>query len=119
MEILGLVFAGTATPHRVAMASFLSDVLGLARVEDPTAGPDMFALPDGSSVAVADEREEGGGTSRTIGLLVRDASQARDELAAAGLATGDVQANEEFRYVHFTAPDGELYELVERRAPRP
>ena len=33
MEILGLVFAGTATPQRAAMASFVEQTLGLRRVD--------------------------------------------------------------------------------------
>ena len=39
---------------------------------------------------------------------------ATDELRAAGVDVDDeIAANERFRYVHFRAPDGRLYELVE------
>ncbi|HEX4697785.1 MAG TPA: VOC family protein [Actinomycetes bacterium] len=115
MEILGLVFAGTATPHRAAMAAFARDVLGLAPDDAGTPYADIFTLPDGSGFAVSDEREPGGGTSRTIGFLVADLGAAVAELAAAGV---DVQApagNDSYRYAHVVAPDGALYELVERR----
>jgi glyoxylase I family protein len=116
MEILGLVFLGSATPHREAMTAFVQDTLGLSRVDAGTTEADMFALPDGSAFAVSDEREEGGATSRTAGLLVADLDVAIGELRAAGVAVDDPQQNDRYRYAHFVAPDGELYELVEERA---
>lgn len=115
MEILGLVFAGTATPHRAAMAAFVGDVLGLPEVNAGTPYADMFALPDGSSLAVSDEREDGDGTSRTVGLRVADLDVAVAELRAAGTDVDEPQGNDRYRYAHFMAPDGELWELVEER----
>ena len=115
MEILGLVFLGSATPHRKAMTAFVEGTLGLTRVEAGTTEADMFTLPDGSGFAVSDEREEGGPTSRTVGLLVADLDTAVAELRAAGVAVDDPQQNDRYRYAHFVAPDGELYELVEER----
>ena len=115
MQILGLVFAGTATPHRPAMTAFVDETLGLARVDAGTTEADMFALPDGSGFAVSDEREEGGGTSRTVGLLVADLDIAVAELRTAGVGVDDPRQNDRYRYAHFVAPDGDLYELVEER----
>jgi catechol 2,3-dioxygenase-like lactoylglutathione lyase family enzyme len=115
MEILGLVFAGTATPHRAAMAGFARDVLGLAPDDAGTPYADMFTLPDGSGFAVSDEREPGRGTSRTIGFLVADLDAAVAELAAAGVDVEAPAGNDSYRYAHVVAPDGALYELVERR----
>jgi len=46
--------------------------------------------------------------------LVADLDEAIAELAAAGVATDAPAENARERYVHFTAPDGHLYELVER-----
>lgn len=115
MEILGLVFAGTATERRPEMAAFLADVLGLERVEVGGVEADLFALPDGSAFAVADPREMGD-TSRTIGLRVADLDAAARELRAAGVEVDEeFGANERWRYLHFRAPDGRLYELVEER----
>lgn len=111
MDILGLVFAGTATHHRSEMARFVELTLGLHRLEE--AGADMFVLPDGTRFAVADEREEGRGTSRTIGFLVSDLDVAVAELRAAGVEVDEPAENKRHRYAHFTAPDGELYELVQ------
>lgn len=116
MEILGLVFAGTATPHRVAMTTFVEQTLGLRRVDAGTADADMFALPDGSGFAVSDERQDGGGTSRTVGLQVADLDAAIAELRAADVDVDEPGENERYRYAHFIAPDGDLYELVQELA---
>jgi len=113
MDILGLVFAGTATPHRPAMTALLADVLGLARVADPGMDADVFDLPDGSRFGVADEREPGRGRSRTIGFLVADLDVAVRDLRAAGVDVDDPQQTDRQRYAHFVAPDGGLYELVQ------
>jgi catechol 2,3-dioxygenase-like lactoylglutathione lyase family enzyme len=114
MRILGLVFAGTATDDRAAMATFVRDTLGLAPVELGGVSADMFALPDGSTFAVSGPRG-GGETSRTIGLLVEDLDEAVAELSAAGVEISEPAENDRLRYAHFCAPDGKLYELVERR----
>jgi len=116
VEILGLVFAGTATDRRTAMADFIEATLGLRRVvEADVLDSDMFALPDGARFAVADEREEGGGTSRTIGFLVADLGSAVAELRAVGVEVDEPAQSDRHRYAHFRAPDGELYELVQER----
>ena len=113
MEVLGLVFAGSATPHRAAMTALVADVLGLARVADPGMDADLFDLPDGARFGVADEREPGGGTSRTIGFLVADLDDAVRALREAGVEVDDPGRTDRQRYVHFVAPDGGLYELVQ------
>jgi glyoxylase I family protein len=114
VEILGLVFAGTATARRPAMARFVADVLGLEPIAG--AGADFFAMPDGTTFAVAGPRD-GGEESRTIGFLVADLDGAIAELRAAGVEVGDPAGNERQRYAHFHAPDGKRYELVEESAP--
>jgi glyoxylase I family protein len=54
------------------------------------------------------------GAERTVGFLVDDLDAAVEELRAAGIETDDeVSVNERWRYLHFRAPDGQLYELVE------
>ena len=115
MIVRGIVFAGTATPARAEMGAFLRDVLGLlpARVDGVEA--DLFDLPDGSTFAVASPQGMGA-TGRSLGFLVDDLDQAVAELAGAGVAVdAEVSGNERQRYVHFTAPDGHVYELVQRR----
>ena len=52
-----------------------------------------------------------------MGFLVKDLDAACAELRAAEVEVDDsIAANERFRYVHFRAPDGKLYELVEARS---
>ena len=115
MRIRGLVFAGSATERRREMAAFAEDVLGMPPAEDPGVEADLFELPDGSRFAVADPRGMGD-TSRTIGFLVDDLDAAVAELRAAGAwVAGEAGENAAERYQHFRAPDGALYELIERR----
>jgi catechol 2,3-dioxygenase-like lactoylglutathione lyase family enzyme len=114
MEILGLVFAGTATDRREEMVRFLNETLGLPTVTVGGVEADLFALPDGSSFAVADPRGMGE-TCRSIGFEVADLEGAVAELRAAGIEADEVAENDRERYVHFRAPDGKLYELLERR----
>ena len=56
-----------------------------------------------------------GDTSRSIGFLVADLDEAIAELRGAGVEVDEPAANDRHRYVHFRAPDGELYELVAER----
>ena len=112
MRVLGLVFAGTATEHRAEMVRFAFETLGLERLGIGGAEADLFALPDGSTFAVADARGMGD-TSRSIGFRVADLDDAIAELRSAGVEVGEPAANERYRYAHFRAPDGKLYELVE------
>jgi catechol 2,3-dioxygenase-like lactoylglutathione lyase family enzyme len=114
VEVLGLVFAGSATDRRAEMTAFAADVLGLRRAPTGGASADMFALPDGARFAVAGPRELGD-TSRSIGFLVADLAAAVGELRAAGVEVDEPAENDRHRYVHFRAPDGKLYELVEER----
>lgn len=116
MKITGIDFVGTRTDERAAMARFARDRLGLTPVEVDGMDADAFELPDGSTFVVGDTDEP---AERTVGFTVDDLDGALEELRAAGLRTDDaVSSNSRFRYVHFTAPDGHLYELVERRLRR-
>ncbi len=57
-----------------------------------------------------------GATERSVGFLVDDVEEAVADLTSAGVTVdAHVSSNERDRYVHFTAPDGQVYELVERR----
>ena len=95
------------------MSEFVAEVLGLAARQVAGIEADLFELPDGSSFAVASPGGMGE-SARSLGFLVEDLDLAIAELNAAGVATDAPAANEIDRYVHFTAPDGHLYELVER-----
>ncbi len=115
MIVQGIVFAGTATTARPEMRAFVRDVLGMEPASVEGVEADLFDLPDGSSFAVASP-EGMGATERSLGFLVDDLEQAVAELRAAGVPVdASVSGNERERYAHFTAPDGHVYELVERR----
>jgi catechol 2,3-dioxygenase-like lactoylglutathione lyase family enzyme len=110
--VLGLTFAATATLRQEHTAEFFERALGLARSEVPGVDADLFVLPDGASFAVTSPRGIPGG--RSIGFLVADLARAREQLDSAGVDVGPTYTNARERYFHFTAPDGETYELVER-----
>jgi glyoxylase I family protein len=96
------------------MTRFVRDVLGLAPTERSGFDADLFELPDGSTFVVASAAEPKG--ERTVGFCVEDLDAASAELRAANVQVDDtIAVNEHFRYVHFRAPDGKLYELVELR----
>jgi hypothetical protein len=111
-SVLGLGFAATGTLRREQTAKFFEQVLGLSRSDVQGVEADLFVLPDGASFAITSPRGIPGG--RSIGFLVPDLDQARARLQAADVDVGQTYENERERYVHFTAPDGETYELVER-----
>lgn len=118
MRILGLCFAGTATDNRDAMRGFLQNVLGLSTTDVPGIEADWFDLPDGTAFAVASTGGMGE-TGRSIGFLVDDLDAALAELHEQGVEADDeVSENAVSRYAHFVAPDGRLYELVERLPAR-
>jgi catechol 2,3-dioxygenase-like lactoylglutathione lyase family enzyme len=114
VRVLGLAFAGTATDKRADTVAFLSETLGLTRAADSGVEADLFELPDGSRFAVAD-RGGMGGTSRSVGFLVSNLEEAVATLRDAGIEVDEPAANDRHRYVHFRAPDGHLYELVEEQ----
>jgi glyoxylase I family protein len=114
LQIKGIVFAGTATSARSDMSAFARDVLGLAAASVDGIEADLFDLPDGSSFVVASP-DGIGATERSVGFLVDDVASAADELRAAGVRVdAEIATNARYRYVHFWAPDGKLYELVEQ-----
>jgi catechol 2,3-dioxygenase-like lactoylglutathione lyase family enzyme len=112
MRILGLVFAGTSTPRRSEMINFLSDTLSLPLVQVDGVEADLFGLPDGSIFAVASPGGMGD-TTRSVGFLVDDLEAAAADLREAGVEVSPIGENRRERYLHFRAPDSELYELVE------
>jgi glyoxylase I family protein len=112
MLILGLTFAGTSTAARPQMSQFLRTTFGLQSSSVDGVDADVFDLPDGSSFVVADAG--GMGTDRTIGFLVQGLEEAIDRLRALGLEVdSEIAENERWRYAHFRAPDGHVYELME------
>jgi catechol 2,3-dioxygenase-like lactoylglutathione lyase family enzyme len=116
MEVRGISFVGSHTKAHGEMGSFLKDVLGLSPITVDGIGAELFATGNGNIFAVAPVSEEDGDAERTIGFLVGDLDGAIAELHAAGIETDGINENARWRYTHFRAPDGKLYELVEERA---
>ena len=113
MQVEGLVFVGSRTGERAEMSRFVQDVLGLRPSTGHGFDAEVFDLPDGSSFAVTSP-EVPADLGRTVGFRVRDVDAAWAELRAAGVETDDqVSEGARQRYVHFRAPDGRLYELVQ------
>jgi len=113
VRIYGLTFAGTSTEQRGQMCTFVSEILGLEKMDVPDVEADLFRLPDGATFAVASLGGMGP-TERSIGFLVDDLDSAVVELRSAGFEVDEPVNHEGERYVHFLAPDRQLYELVER-----
>ena len=112
MRILGLTFSGTSTDARAEMSGFLRAAFDLRATDVGGIEADVFDLPDGASFAVADAG--GMGTDRTIGFLVDGLDEAIGRLQALGVEVeSEIAVNERWRYTHFRAPDGHVYELVE------
>jgi hypothetical protein len=117
MKVEGLVLVGSRCTERAAMATFVRDLLQLTRSTIEGVDADVFVLPDRSSFVVTDAAD--GHDERTIGFLVADLDTAAAELRAAEVEVDEeISVNDQFRYVHFRAPDNRLYELVERRPTR-
>jgi catechol 2,3-dioxygenase-like lactoylglutathione lyase family enzyme len=113
MQIKGITFVGTRTGARSEMGAFVRDVLRLAPTTVDGVDAEMFTLPDGSTFAVTSP-DGPGDTDRTVGFLVEDVDDAARVLRAAGVTTDDeIAESATQRYLHFRAPDGHLYELVE------
>lgn len=116
MEIRSIGFVGSHTPAHEEMSRFLRDVLGLTPITVDGVAAELFALRNGDVFGVARPYEEDDAAERTIGLLVDDLDGAVAELHAADVETDGIAENARWRYAHFRAPDGKLYELLEERA---
>ena len=121
MQVLSLAWVGTRTAEHDATVAFFSHVLGL-RVH--SAEPDFTVLevPGGATVEVFGPRS---GFNRPLthpvaGFRVADIDTAARELAAAGVEIVlPLQGGGERSWLHFRAPDGFVYELMEDRTDRP
>ena len=123
MNVRRLGWGGTRTDQVEGMTSFLRDVLGLALVR---VGKDLtvFQLPDGSKVEVfAMSENQHFTTGPVVEFLVDDVVAATDELRAAGvpIVDGPIEwpGDEDVAWVHFRAPDGNIYGLTQGRDLEP
>jgi catechol 2,3-dioxygenase-like lactoylglutathione lyase family enzyme len=118
MQVLSLVWVGTRTTEYAATVAFFTDVLGLGEDYSET-DFSVLEVPDGATVEVF------GPTSRfnqhlthpVAGFLVSSLAEAVEELEAAGAEIElPPQGGGTRSWLHFRAPDGFVYELVEDRS---
>ena len=116
MRVKGLIWLGTRTDRFDEMVWFVGHLLGLGEGEGD-GGVVEWHLEDGSSFEVFGPEDPGGGhpeTGAVAGLEVDDVANARDELLAAGVEISDLQQSGDWRWAYFRAPDGSVYEIVQR-----
>jgi catechol 2,3-dioxygenase-like lactoylglutathione lyase family enzyme len=114
VRIEGLVFAGVASSDAPALAAFFRDVLGARCVAGD--GYHRVEFPNGSSLALVPPDWVAPPSDTNLGFLVEDVEVATAELAAAGVAAdGELTTADGLRYRHFRAPDGRVFELIDRR----
>lgn len=115
MRVLSLAWVGTRTTEYAATLAFFRDVLGLG-VHSLETDFAVLEVPDGATVEVfgpssAYNRHL---THPVAGFRVADLEEAVAELRAAGVEIVlEPQAGDTRAWVHFRAPDGFVYELVE------
>ena len=115
MRVLSLVWVGTRTTEYPATLAFFRDVLGLG-VSSSETDFAVLDVPGGATVEVFGPASEYNRhlTHPVAGFLVDDLDNAVDELRAAGVEIVlPVQRGGTRSWMHFRAPDGFVYELVE------
>ena len=120
MKVLNVRWVGIRTDNYREMVGFLRDVLGLTtNFEEPTTVE--LATTEGDQIQVmapGDPYYEFFGEHATgpVPLFeVDDVHAARAELEAAGIAIiGHLGRDSRWEWIHFRAPDGNLYEIASR-----
>ena len=118
MKVLALAWVGTRTSEYAATVAFFRDVLGLG-VHSTETDFTVLEVPGGATVEVFGPASGFNQhlTHPVAGFLVDDLGAAIEELHAAGAEIvlprqgGDARS-----WVHFRAPDGFVYELMEDRS---
>ena len=121
MEVKRLCWLGIRTDEYEAMVRFLRTAMGM-RVEFEETGTTELSLPSGDRIQVFGPGSRyydffGQEARGPVALFeVDDVRQARLELEREGIEThGPVESDARWDWVHFRAPDGNLYELASPR----
>jgi predicted enzyme related to lactoylglutathione lyase len=124
MRVLGVVWAGTRTSAFAETVGFFRDVLGMPlEVLEPDLG--KARMPDTSQFEVfgpSDADHPHFTTGPVPEFLVEDLPAALEELRSAGVEiVGEPEVGGDEGWIHFRAPDGNVYGLTTgstyRRAP--
>jgi len=120
MDVRNVRWVGVRTDHYDAMVGFLRDVLGMqGNFEEPTTVE--FRTSEGDEIQVMGPGDPyydffGQHATGPVPLFeVDDVAAARSTLEAAGIEiVGPPGRDSIWEWVHFRAPDGNLYELASR-----
>jgi len=115
MKIKGIVWLGTRTDRFEQMTGFCQDVMGLSQTFiEP--GFAVFEMPNGDVFEVFGPQQSLNTfmTHPVAGFLVDDIVAARAEMEAKGIEfIGGIEGDsEDYKWSHFRAPDGFVYELT-------
>lgn len=115
MKIKGIVWLGTRTDRFDQMADFCRNMLGLPQSQSEP-GFAVFEMPNGDIFEIIHPQQSMNTfmTHPVAGFLVDDIEAARTELEAKGIEfIGPIhEDSEDYKYTHFRAPDGFVYELT-------
>lgn len=118
VRVLSLVWVGTRTTEYAATLAFFRDVLGLG-VHSSETDFAVLDVPGGATVEVFGPKSQYNAhlTHPVAGFRVDDLEQAVGDLLAAGAEIVlPVQGGGTRSWMHFRAPDGFVYELVQDSA---
>jgi catechol 2,3-dioxygenase-like lactoylglutathione lyase family enzyme len=116
--VLSLTWVGTRTTEYAATVAFFKDVLGLG-VRSSETDFAVLEVPGGATVEVFGPKSQYNAhlTHPVAGFRVDDLEQAVADLLAAGAEIVlPVQGGGTRSWLHFRAPDGFVYELVQDSA---
>jgi predicted enzyme related to lactoylglutathione lyase len=115
VRVLGVVWAGVRTDRYGETVAFFRDVLGVP-LEEPAPDFAWGKLPDTSQLEIfgpSDRYHEHFTTGPVPEFLVEDVFAAAEELEAAGVELlGRPGRQGDTAWVHFRAPDGNVYGLT-------
>jgi catechol 2,3-dioxygenase-like lactoylglutathione lyase family enzyme len=120
VKVIGIRWLGVRADRYEEMVGFMRDVLGLDVVFEEE-GTTELSLPDGNRVQVFGpghryHRFFGEQATGPVPLFeVDDLDEARRTLEAAGIELlGAAERDSAWEWLHFRAPDGNVYELARR-----
>ena len=121
MHVRRIAWVGLPTDRYDDMVRLLRDVMGL-RVEFAEDQTAELSLPNDGRVQVFGPGHayhdffRGQASGPVVLFEVDDVHAARSELETAGVELiGAIEHDREWEWLHFRAPDGNLYELASRR----
>lgn len=115
MKVLGLVWVGVRTAEFDRTLEFFRDVLGVP-LKEVSEGFGWSQMPNTSKLEIfgPDDRDHTHFTTGPVPeFLVDDLAAAADEFRATGIELlGEVGGTAEEGWLHFRAPDGNVYGLT-------